>query len=159
MADEGNRAEVVAEAFHAAHEAQLDHDLDACAEMVAQAFHEAYERLAPEHGYKTRKASAVPWEKVPVENQALMVAVARELLERRVIAPQPEVPTLTAAARQLLDAGTIIDGGSRVLGFPYQDDDKMVLGPDCVIGLDHRVISWRGQDYVAPASMTAPPSE
>lgn len=54
-------------------------------ERVAQAFHEAYERLAPDFGYKTREASAVPWEDVPDANRQLMVAVADELLSERVL--------------------------------------------------------------------------
>jgi hypothetical protein len=45
-------------------------------EDVAQLFHDTYERLAPEHGYETRKASAVPWEDVPTNNKSLMIAVA-----------------------------------------------------------------------------------
>lgn len=48
-------------------------------EAIARAFHEAYERLAPEHGYETRKASAVPWEQVPENNRRLMTAVAAEV--------------------------------------------------------------------------------
>jgi hypothetical protein len=59
--------------------------LDYKAEVVARGFHETYERLAPEHGYKTRDASAVPWEDVPENNRSLMVAVARELLGSGVI--------------------------------------------------------------------------
>lgn len=55
------------------------------ANNVARAFHATYERLAPEHGYETRKASAVAWEDVPEDNKRLMVAVAKELLERGVI--------------------------------------------------------------------------
>jgi hypothetical protein len=55
------------------------------AERIAQAFHETYERLAPEHGYQTRKESAKPWAEVPPENAGLMVAVCMELLERGVI--------------------------------------------------------------------------
>jgi hypothetical protein len=47
---------------------------------IAQRFHEAYERLAPEFGYKTREASAVPWEDVPENNKALMIATVREVL-------------------------------------------------------------------------------
>ena len=50
------------------------------AERLAKRFHEAYERLAPDFGYKTREASAVPWADVPPENKALMIAVAREIL-------------------------------------------------------------------------------
>jgi hypothetical protein len=57
------------------------------AERIAQAFHETYERLAPEHGYETRKASAVPWSEVPPNNAGLMIAVCNELLERGVIQP------------------------------------------------------------------------
>lgn len=49
------------------------------AEALARLFHEAYERLAPEHGYETRRESAVPWEDVPERNRALMVAVAAEI--------------------------------------------------------------------------------
>lgn len=49
------------------------------AETLAQRFHEAYERLAPEYGYETRPDSAVPWNDVPEQNRALMVAVCREM--------------------------------------------------------------------------------
>lgn len=51
-------------------------------ENLAQLFHENYERLAPEHGYETRKASAVPWEQVPENNKQLMIAVAGQVLDR-----------------------------------------------------------------------------
>jgi hypothetical protein len=54
-------------------------------ERIARAFHESYERQAPDHGYKTRDASAVPWEDVPAANKALMVAVVSDLLARGVI--------------------------------------------------------------------------
>lgn len=47
---------------------------------VARRFHEAYERLAPEFGYETRPESAVPWERVPERNRALMIAVVSEVL-------------------------------------------------------------------------------
>jgi hypothetical protein len=50
------------------------------AEELARLFHETYERLAPDFGYKTREASAVPWENVPDQNKALMVAVCAEIL-------------------------------------------------------------------------------
>lgn len=55
-------------------------------EGIARAFHEAYERLAPEMGYDTRSASAVPWERVPKINRDLMCAVVEELLHEAVIA-------------------------------------------------------------------------
>lgn len=50
------------------------------AEQLAEKFHNTYERLAPEHGYETRKDSAVPWENVPQKNKSLMIAVCKELL-------------------------------------------------------------------------------
>jgi hypothetical protein len=57
------------------------------AEPIAKAFHEAYERLAPSHGYETRKASAKPWSEVPEQNRGLMIAVVSELITWHVIAP------------------------------------------------------------------------
>jgi hypothetical protein len=56
------------------------------AEEIARAFHEAYERLAPEHGYETREASAVPWDEVPQQNKALMIAVVSSLQDEGIIA-------------------------------------------------------------------------
>jgi len=47
---------------------------------MAQAFHEAYERLAIDFGYRTRKASAVPWADAPDTNKALMVATIRNVM-------------------------------------------------------------------------------
>lgn len=47
---------------------------------IAQLFHENYERLAPEFGYRTREASAKPWDDVPPKNQMLMVATVRAVL-------------------------------------------------------------------------------
>lgn len=49
------------------------------AEALAKRFHETYERLAPAYGYKTREASAVPWDDVPKTNKDLMIAVCREI--------------------------------------------------------------------------------
>jgi len=54
-------------------------------EDIARAFHESYERLAPEHGYRTREESAVPWYQVPRHNKMLMIAVITDLIERGVI--------------------------------------------------------------------------
>jgi hypothetical protein len=47
---------------------------------LAQQFHEVYERLAPQFGYETRKASAKPWADVPENNRKLMEAVCAEIL-------------------------------------------------------------------------------
>lgn len=48
--------------------------------VTAQRFHEAYERLAPEFGYRTREASAVPWADVPEQNKRLMEATVAAIL-------------------------------------------------------------------------------
>jgi hypothetical protein len=52
------------------------------AEQIAREFHEAYEDLAPEFGYRTRKASSVPWDEVPSSNKELMKATVTRLLNR-----------------------------------------------------------------------------
>lgn len=52
------------------------------AEELAQLFHETYEKLAPDYGYNTRAATAVPWSKVPEPNKSLMIAVADKVLEK-----------------------------------------------------------------------------
>lgn len=62
---------------------------ESCIERIARRFHEAYERLAPEHGYETRKASAVAWEDVPENNKALMRAtVAALITDEEVFTPE-----------------------------------------------------------------------
>lgn len=55
------------------------------AEAVARHFHEVYEQLAPAYNYRTRPESSVPWENVPSNNRNLMIAVAKELLDRDII--------------------------------------------------------------------------
>jgi hypothetical protein len=59
------------------------------AERVAKAFHKTYERLAPRHGYETREASRVPWNKLPPENRKLMIETVRTLAEDGVIDLNP----------------------------------------------------------------------
>jgi hypothetical protein len=92
-------------------------------EDVAQMFHETYERLAPSHGYETRKASAVPWSDVPEPNRSLMIAVAGEVgaeIEREVreqiaqdlLAVDP-VEWALAGQNAGLDAARIARGGER----------------------------------------------
>lgn len=75
-------------------------------EAVARAFHEAYERLAPQFGYRTREASAVPWEDVPQANRDLMVAtvasVKHVILARHV--RDTGCDGLREALRRLIDA-------------------------------------------------------
>lgn len=55
------------------------------AERIAKAFHNSYEELAPAYNYKTREASAVAWDKVPLNNRRLMIAVVEELLRQGTI--------------------------------------------------------------------------
>jgi hypothetical protein len=52
------------------------------AEELARFFHETYERLAPQYQYETREESAVPWDEVPEDNKALMIATAAEVLRK-----------------------------------------------------------------------------
>lgn len=49
-------------------------------EHLASEFHAAYERLAPRFGYKTRVASAVSWDSVPINNKNLMRAVVGRVM-------------------------------------------------------------------------------
>jgi hypothetical protein len=56
-------------------------ELEAQGEALARRFHELYEELAPQHGYETRKESAVPWDDVPAQNKALMTHVAMRIIE------------------------------------------------------------------------------
>lgn len=51
------------------------------AEQLARMFHDHYERLAPEHGYRTRLDSSKPWDDVPTGNRRLMTATARAILD------------------------------------------------------------------------------
>ena len=81
------------------------------AESLARLFHETYERLAPEHGYETRKASAVPWEQVPQKNKALMIAVTGVVeseLRTRVLA-------VIAELRKKWERIECVDGGVEAL--------------------------------------------
>ena len=59
---------------------ERDPDEHPLAERLAAAFHRHYEDLAPLYGYKTREATAVPWEDVPENNKLLMIAVADTIL-------------------------------------------------------------------------------
>lgn len=54
---------------------------DRSVETIARLFHDTYERLAPDFGYRTREASAKPWEEVPEQNRALMCATVTEVMD------------------------------------------------------------------------------
>lgn len=64
-------------------------------EELARLFHSTYERLAPDFNYRTREASAVPWDEVPEQNRNLMIAVATEVL-----AALGETPGIAVALRR-----------------------------------------------------------
>ena len=66
-------------------------------EQMAQAFHEAYEELAPQFGYKTREASAVPWADVPENNKALMIATCERVARAYLAQPITKCEDLAAA--------------------------------------------------------------
>ena len=78
-------------------------------EELAKLFHDRYEFLAPAHGYKTREASAVPWEDVPEKNRELMMSVARAVLlvqrQKRFVRGGHQQSALLglATTRELLD--------------------------------------------------------
>lgn len=72
-------------------------------EEVARLFHETYERLAPDFGYRTRVASAVPWADVPPGNKALMVAVAG-VVRAALAAPDPGPLPVDWLGQDILDS-------------------------------------------------------
>lgn len=69
--------------------------------QLARAFHELYERLAPKYGYKTREASAVPWDDVPEQNKRLMCHVASELIDTGIVVYDGSADAIDEAARGL----------------------------------------------------------
>jgi len=75
--------------------------------QTARWFHEAYEQLAPSHGYETRKASAVPWEDVPVQNKKLMMdtvaVVLSRLRDEGWLHPEDEAPQVDPWVQDELD--------------------------------------------------------
>lgn len=71
------------------------------AEQIAAEFHRTYELLAPNFGYKTRDASAVPWEDVPEANKKLMVSVVQALLTQDVIKPGERLEPVPSIAESL----------------------------------------------------------
>jgi hypothetical protein len=82
------------------------------AETIASLFHATYETLAPEHGYETREASAVPWDDVPANNKALMIATVQHMLDTGVIQAGALVNHITAKAaashKHVWQAGTCV---------------------------------------------------
>lgn len=87
------------------------------ADLIASTFHATYETLAPEHGYETRKASAVAWEDVPANNKALMIATVQHMLDMGVINPGPLARHILTNARageghkHVWQAGKCVAGG------------------------------------------------
>lgn len=85
------------------------------AETIAGLFHATYETLAPEHGYETRKASAVAWDDVPANNKALMIATVQHMLDTGIIRPGALVNHIAAKAaanhKHVWQAGTCVAAG------------------------------------------------
>jgi hypothetical protein len=73
-------------------------------ERIAKAFHDEYEARAPQHGYETREASAVPWEQVPEANRNLMIGTVAALLRQGVIWPASVLEERDRQNSGLLDA-------------------------------------------------------
>lgn len=97
------------------------------AEATARLFHETYERLAPSFCYETRKESAVPWEDVPANNRALMVAVVSEVESVR----RAKVSGLLIEAHDLIASTGYVGSADRLhdiiteLGFwPVPDGEE-----------------------------------
>jgi hypothetical protein len=60
-------------------------------DYIASEFHRLYEKIAPNYGYKTRKASAVSWADLSVNNKGLMRAVVATMLKDGTITWQNDV--------------------------------------------------------------------
>ena len=80
------------------------------AELLAKMFHETYERLAPQHGYETRKESAKPWIDVPERNKALMIAVCSEIIKETRIAEMENIMHWMQATLTGLNVGDVKSG-------------------------------------------------
>jgi len=91
-------------------------------EQLAQLFHETYERLAPDHGYETRKASAKPWSEVPPPNRDLMIATCDVVLAH--LRPFT-LADVQAAAKVLREAPTLVHGD----GYVYLDGEGCPIVP------------------------------
>lgn len=98
------------------------------AEGLARRFHEAYEALAPQFGYRTREASAVPWADVPQQNRNLMIATAARVLADRPL-PTPEQVSLDVELiervlpgqlERALEVGVLIPSEIRLNGQPIK---------------------------------------
>ena len=94
-------------------------------EAVARLFHETYERLAPEFGYRTREASAKPWDEVPEQNRALMVATVREVLAALDSSDDPRAENLRLHA-EIRSLNGQIEGLTRVMAGLHARLDRTV---------------------------------
>jgi hypothetical protein len=91
-------------------------------EAIARAFHEAYERLAPNHGYETRKASAKPWEEVPEANRRLMIAVAAEVAPLIAAQALREDQERTEWGVRWPGVAVVVHGSDSIDGRPVYDE-------------------------------------
>lgn len=127
------------------------------AEDLAKRFHEHYERLAPAFGYKTRKASAVPWDEVPQQNKALMTAVCQTILDESRdagwLSVAETLPPLDESVVLILDDGRVILGSrddcgeegwlwSRERDTPWWDNEKRIWQPETPECDDLNPVMW-----------------
>jgi hypothetical protein len=99
-------------------------------DLLARTFHENYERLAPNYGYKTREASAVPWEDVPEQNKALMratVAASFADLAAELRAAETERDAAPATDDLLAQAAKLVDYLRKILRAPVSADTVEAL--------------------------------
>jgi hypothetical protein len=86
-------------------------------EEIARAFHDAYEALAPHFGYRTREASAKPWDEVPPSNRDLMIATVRAVLFEPIgTHPGPAPRPLAETPRAPVPPALLADLRARVVG-------------------------------------------
>lgn len=106
------------------------------AERLARLFHDVYEALAPDHGYRTREASAKPWEEVPEQNRKLMIATAGRILSDGWTAPDV-VEKMRREQSRVLEL--YFDTGKAV---GLQPDDNFEDGPKRARALAQMVRKW-----------------
>jgi len=72
-------------------------------EQLAKLFHDTYERLAPQYGYKTRKASSLDWDEVPELNKELMIETCKVILKANVITSDTLCPLCSIKAKGVMN--------------------------------------------------------
>jgi hypothetical protein len=141
--DEGAADRAVAELIKALDTRPSVVELDSPGpEALARLFHETYERLAPEHGYETREASAKPWRQVPANNRALMVAVCQHILAERgeLARPGRDNPGV-------VDGDIVVDEAASAMPHFFSDEGAREVAESMLLRLHQAgVVILRGPD-------------